>query len=148
MQSFVRTVLCAALLGALVAQPTGARAAFSYLTPAQQKAYACRHAESRGDYANSLPICLSAAADYKQIGDAEKRNPWYSYEVEGYMLETAARDYAGLHRLPEALDTALRAHKLLSYVYSSYRMDPDDRKEMAGTIARVAQLVNEIRAKR
>jgi hypothetical protein len=147
MQSFVRILFGATLLGAF-AQPAGAGAAFSYLTPAQQKAYDCRHAESRGDFANSLPICLSAAAQYKQIGDAEKRNPWYSYEVEGYMLETAARDYAGLHRLPEALDTALKAHKLLSYVYSSYRMDPDDRKEVGGSIARVAQLVNEIRAQR
>jgi hypothetical protein len=139
MPCIVRTALCAALVAAFAAQAAPARAEFSYLSPAQTRAQKCQETKRAGDYANSLALCLSAAALFKSIGDGEKINPWYSYEVEGQMLEAAALDYAALKRHQEALDTALTAHRLLLYIYKNYKMDPDDYADIAAITARLSK---------
>jgi hypothetical protein len=139
MPSFVRNTLCAALVGAFAAQAAPAKAEFSYLSPAQTRAQKCQQTKRAGDFANSLSLCLAAAALFKSIGDGEKINPWYSYEVEGQMLEAAALDYAALNRHQEALDTALQAHRLLLYIYKNYKMDPDDYADIAAITARLAK---------
>jgi hypothetical protein len=113
--------------------------AFSYLSPAQVQVQQCRQTQSGGDYATSLQVCLAAAATFKAIGDGEKRNPWYSYEIEGEMLEAAAVDYAGLKQHREALDTAVQAHHLLLYVFHMYKMDDDDYANIAAATERLAQ---------
>ena len=88
----------------------------SYLSPPQAAAQRCHKTARAGDYQTSLQVCLSAAATFKALGDGEKRSPWYSYEVEGLMLEEAAQDYAALKRHREAYDTAVDAHHLLLYI--------------------------------
>ena len=148
MHAYFRTVLCGALAVAFAAQAAPASAAFSYLTPAQAKAQRCLQSNKAGNYSSSLQICLDAAATFKQAGDAEKRNPWYSYEVEGMMLEAAALDYSALGRHHEALETALEAHRLLLYTYRTYPMDPSDRTELSSIAARVARLADEERGRR
>jgi hypothetical protein len=137
----MRALLSAVLLATLVAQAAPALAEFNYLNPAQQKVRRCQDTRKAGDYSTSLQICLSAAATFKQIGDAEKRNPWYSYEVEGMMLEAAALDYAALGRHREALDAAIQAHDLLVYTARTYPMDKGDRADVLGVAARVARII-------
>jgi hypothetical protein len=147
MPSFRRIAGCVALAAAFSAAALPARAAFSYMSPAQTQAYSCRTTTDAGQFAASLPICLAAAATFKQIGDGEKLNPWYSYELEGRMLEAAAVDYAGLKRHREAFDTAMRAHRLLLYVYRSYKMDADDYASIAAITSRLAALETAERSK-
>jgi len=147
MHAFVRTILCSALALGFAGQAIPAGAAFSYLSPAQTKAKQCQDAKAAGDFATSLSICLSAAADFKALGDAEKHNPWYSYEVEGQMLEAAAIDYAGLKRHAEALNTAIKAHQLLLFIYKTYKMDSDDYADIAAITGRLARFEATERAK-
>ena len=78
------------------------------MTPAQERAYRCQQARKHGDYQTSLQLCLASAAEFKRMGDAQKINPWYLYEVQGMMLEAAANDYAALGRHAEAQVTACR----------------------------------------
>jgi hypothetical protein len=138
--TFPKAALCGALIATFAAAAAPARAEFSYLSPAQTKARQCQDTRNAGSWAESLPICLSAAALFKRLGDDEKRNPWYSYEVQGEMLEAAAVDYAGLGRHRESLDTAIDAHRLLLYVYKTYAMDDDDRTDIAAVTTRLARL--------
>jgi len=147
MPSFQRVAGCVALATAFAAAALPARAAFSYMSPAQAQAYSCRSTTDAGQFASALPICLAAAATLKRIGDAEKLNPWFSYELEGKMLEAAAIDYAGLKRHHEAFDTAMQAHHLLLYVYRSYKMDADDYSSIAAITASLAALETAERSK-
>jgi hypothetical protein len=134
-----RLFLTVSLAAACALQSAPASAAFSYLSPAQTQAKQCQDTRAAGDFAGSLQVCLAAAATFKAIGDGEKRNPWYSYEVEGKMLEVAANDYAALGKHRQALDTALQAHQLLLFVYRTYKMDEDDYAGISAVTARLAQ---------
>jgi hypothetical protein len=142
----LRSVLsCCALVVGFGALGVPAEA-YSYLSNAQTQAKNCRETRNAGQWATSLPICLAAAETFKAQGDAEHRNPWYSYEIEGEMLENAAIDYAGLKRHREALDTAIRAHDLLLYTYHHYQMDDSDYAEIAGITQRLARFEAQQRA--
>jgi hypothetical protein len=138
---FARTAYVVAAAAALFAQAAPASAEFSYLTPAQKRAHECQQTRRAGDWAQSLPICLSAAAMFKALGDRERRNPWYSYEVQGEMMEAAAADYAGLGRHREAYDTAVDARRLLAYLPTAYKMDPDDVADIAAAVGRLDALI-------
>ncbi len=146
MNRLTTTLAGCALLAGFAATALPARAAFSYLSPSQTQAKQCRDLQAAGKPAESLPICVAAAATFKQLGDAQKRNPWYAYEVEGQMLEAAALDYAALKRHREAYQTALSAHQLLLYIYKSYKMDDSDYSDIAAMTARLARFETAQRA--
>jgi len=140
MKRITRPLLGAAFAALLASQAAPALAEFSYLSPAQAKSVRCLQTRDAGDYETSLAACLEAAAVYKQIGDGDRRNPWYSYYVEGQMLDAASVDYAALRRHREAYNTAVDAHLLLAYVYQTYPMDEDDKADIRKLIDHLKSL--------
>jgi hypothetical protein len=100
-------------------------------TPSERAALArnalnCQDLSTSNRYSAALAACDLAVAGFDQAAVVQKKNPWYAYFMKATMLEYKAGDEAGLGHYRASLRTAVESHRLASYVYTTYKIDPDD----------------------
>lgn len=98
-------------------------------TPSSRAALArnalnCQDWYNAHHYAPSLAACDAAVTGFEQA--AQKANPWYAYYMKATMLEYKSLDESELGHYRASLRTAVESHRLASYVYTNYKIDPDD----------------------
>ena len=112
--------LCA-LLGLAVpsqAETPSSRAALA------RNAVNCQDWYNAHRYAPSLAACDEAITGFEQA--VQKANPWYAYYMKATMLEYKALDESELGHHRASLNTAVQSHRLAVYVYTNFKIDPDD----------------------
>jgi hypothetical protein len=127
MQDRTERWLVAVLLGAVAL--FALRGAVFAAGTLKGQSVACVQLTSQGRGSDALPLCLAAAAGYR-VQARSASNPFDDYLTAGRLMAAAAADYSQLNKHKEALDTALRAHELVLWVYRSFPMDDGDKSEI------------------
>jgi hypothetical protein len=112
--------LCAfiALASPTQAETPSGRAALA------RNALHCQDWYAAHSYASSLAACDAAVIGFDQA--VQKANPWYAYFMKSTMLEYKALDESELGHHRASLRAAVDSHRLASYVYTNFKIDPDD----------------------
>jgi hypothetical protein len=113
------------------AQSPGERAALVHNALNCQDWYAAHH------YAPSLAACDAAVAGFEQAAVVQKNNPWYALYMKATMLEYKAFDESELGHHRASLRSAIESHRLASYVYTNYKIDPDDYRAINALVRRL-----------